>query len=144
MILIFRAASIAATLAAAATPSLASPQFNLVCEGRRILSNDHAEPFTTTLRVDLERRYWCRDECAGALEIDTIGDAFVTFMDRPSLTIADNNREATPTKEYLGVSRENGVFAEMRWSLHGDKFSAYGRCEVAPFTGFPEVRGNLF
>jgi hypothetical protein len=100
--------------------------FNLVCSGT-VIAAKPAE-FSLVIRVDLKSQRYCMDECDHTLPIDQITETEIRFVDDP----------AGPNGIQRRVSRESGRYYS-RTRIEGwlDETDV-GRCEVAPFTGFPE------
>lgn len=112
--------------------------FNLVCTGE-VQSfgggEPRAEPFETVYRIDLERGVWCQGECSEQKPLAKVTGTTITFED--DLTEGVTSR----TERTSMVSRETGEYIAQTIMLMGSgKLSLYysGKCETAPFTGFPE------
>jgi hypothetical protein len=131
-------------LAVTAGSATASEQFNLNCEGQRRFE-DRTEPVTIIIRVDLERRLWCRDECLGMREIESVSPVNLILENEIDLIVSESRPFSSyPTKKYLMLSRTEGIFAEGVLHPFNEIFSGGGRCTVAPFTGFPADPVTLF
>jgi hypothetical protein len=125
-------------LAILASPvAAATEQFDLVCKGTRQATvdgplNDHAR----TLRVDLTRMEFCRDECDAVHKIDDV---------RADRIILNYATQETTTLNVL-VSEELDRIAgnyTYSWiqSRPVPRFEEIkARCEVRPFSGFPATK----
>jgi hypothetical protein len=107
--------------------------FNLVCTGTMrtgpvglALPEAGGEPFAITYRVDLASRQWCSDECA-----ETQALALVT--DTEFLLREDHRADGS---HVIIVGRQLGLFADTFITGNTATLRS-GRCEQAPFTGFP-------
>jgi hypothetical protein len=115
-------------IAALATAVLMA--FNLVCLGTETTTHDgkkEALPYSETFGVDLASRRFCFSLCGKTFEIAKIEDTMITLV---------NNSDDMGFANYQIVDRETGLFQQI---LTGGsyKISKIGRCERAPFTGFP-------
>jgi hypothetical protein len=107
--------------------------FNLICTGTArtgpiglAMPEAGGEPFAITYRVDLASRTWCSDECA-----ETESLALVT--DTEFLLREDHRPNGS---HVIIVGRQLGLFADT--FINGATATLRsGRCEQAPFTGFP-------
>jgi len=107
--------------------------FNLVCTGTvrtgpigLALPEAGGAPFAITYRVDLASRLWCSDECAETESLALVTDT--EFLLR-------EDHRATGSHVII-VGRQLGLFADT--FIDGTTATLRsGRCEQAPFTGFP-------
>jgi hypothetical protein len=107
--------------------------FNLVCTGTLrtgpiglALPESGGEPFTITYRVDLASRLWCSDACEAPEPLALVTDTEILL------------REAyrSSGSHVIIVGRQLGLFADT--FINGATATLRsGRCEQAPFTGFP-------
>jgi hypothetical protein len=122
-------------LAAAAVAST----FNLLCSGEvKSFGAGEAgsEPFEKIYRVDLDSGKWCEGECSEQKPLAKVTGTSLTLEDE--LTEGATNR----TERMSMVSRETGEFVSKSIALasYGRLSLFYrGRCDVAQFTGFPEL-----
>lgn len=107
--------------------------FNLICTGTArtgpvglALPEAGGEPFTITYRIDLASRTWCSDACDAPEPLAEVTDTEILLRDvhRPS------------GSHLIIVGRLLGIFADT--AIDGPTaILRSGRCEQAPFTGFP-------
>lgn len=122
---------------AAALPAIAA--FNLICTGTLrtgpvglALPESAGEPYTVTYRIDLASRTWCEADCA---ETEPLADVSET-----ELTLRESYRPAG--SHVIIVGRLAGIFADT--AIEGRIATLRsGRCEQAPFTGFPIPSASL-
>lgn len=135
-------------MATVACPAMAETprQFDLACETLRHWrdGSDTVEPVAIRIRVDLDQRRWCDDECLTTLEINEVSDNFVRFKNLVSLIYKDDNSDATPTKWEIVVARNTGTYADVMWHPFERSYWSGGRCQVEPFSGFPASPDRLF
>jgi hypothetical protein len=116
-----------------AVPLQIAAAFNLICSGTMrsgpvglALPEQDGEPFTITYRIDLDARRWCSDACASVEPLASIVEGQILLRDQHAgegsevITIIPALRRFTDTAI-------EGNTATLR----------SGRCEPAPFTGFP-------
>lgn len=139
-----RTLTIAVVVAALATPAFgADPrQFDLLCSGeKRIDSEDGSvtNPASQHLRVDLDRREFCVDECESTQSIDQITSASIGFR---------NTTNISPPVGVLWsqffVNRETGGYYDQRMAPNIPSSIEQGVCAAMPFSGFPDRPNNLF
>lgn len=137
-----------ALIASCASPVMAaSPrQFDLSCDVQRHWRDgtNAVEPVAVRIRVDLDQRRWCDDDCPTTFEIDEVSDNFVRFKNLVSLIYENDNSGATPTKWEILVARDNGTYADVMWHPFERSYWSGGKCEVVPFSGFPVPKERLF
>lgn len=111
--------------------------FNLVCSvnSEATSTNPAFPPYTArrdvtvTLRVDLQQRRWCVEECRETMPIVLMTETEIWFHLGPI---------GTSTGERY-VNWESGAYVDNQY-WDDRTFRATGRCEPAPFTGFPQRR----
>jgi hypothetical protein len=118
----------------------AAAAFNLVCSGT--LSTDSfykkdTEPFTLTLRVDLDRKKYCENECRALLDIQEVQPTSIKLksenIDTPRERLFVDISVNRETGKYSGLSTSGfrqGILI-LKWD---------GQCERQGFTGFPEFQ----
>ena len=114
----------------AALAVAAATAFNLVCVGTTYSGGTQRTAFSLDLRVDLETQRYCMDDCRQTLPIRSVTPTEIFFENGPTSSSVIVRR----------VNRESGAyFSEVKTDLVMIKFhsTSYGRCEPAPFTGFP-------
>lgn len=130
---------LAQTLGSAAPED--SGQFNLNCSGvlrtlAPALLRDSTEAYSTTYRIDLGAKKWCEGECTTQRDFGSVTPVAIILEDRKTDTPREHeelrNRISRETGEH-SVMAESGV-GRMRIAMFWK-----GRCEKAPFTGFPSV-----
>lgn len=107
--------------------------FNLICTGTLrtgpiglAMPEAGGEPYTITYRVDLASNLWCSDECASLEPIVLVTDTELLLREAH---VPSGGRTTI-------VGRLVGLFADT--SIDGNIATLRsGRCEQAPFTGFP-------
>lgn len=113
--------------------------FNLVCSGTHVtatlVDNPHGladrreASATWTYRVDLVANRWCRDACETTQNILRVTDTMIYFR----------RMDEHPFRIFTYVSRETGEILDQ--DNAADQVSVWrGRCERAPFSGFPARR----
>ena len=113
-------------VAAAAWTIQAGMSFNLVCTGT-ITSRLGTEPTTERIRVDLESRRYCFDDCRRVTPIAQVTDGEIVFeQDAPGAGTMPIDRR---------VDRANWQYVS-RVQLAGGEIRTVAQCEVQPFTGF--------
>lgn len=135
-------------MATVACPAMAETprQFDLACETLRHWrdGSDTVEPVAIRIRVDLDQRQWCADECPTTLDINEVSSTFVRFKNLVSLIYEDDNSGATPTKWEIVVSRDSGTYADVLWHPFERSYWSGGKCRLEPFSGFPALSERLF
>ena len=109
--------------------------FNLICTGTthigKFMGEDQVVQFNEILRVDLDRKRWCKEKCTETRPIFEVTPERIKFEQ-------DIRSDMDDTLSF--VNRENGVFGfrDRRW-VGSDMFVTYTQatCKRAPFTGFP-------
>lgn len=131
-------------------------RFDLVCRGRFTDIHQPPRPFQTRLRVDLEGRRFCIDDCASAWPLTKSEGAGLRYAydlmkadaDRPAGRYRGYDTSAGPfaLKDEIVVDRASGAFRREYRYDHGDPAAVahhrvfVGRCAVAPFTPLPPGR----
>lgn len=121
-------------LAACATPAAAADQFDLLCKGQqRFAVNGATQPVEARYRVDTAARRWCRDQCFSVEALIGATPEKLVFKSRP---------KTPPSEEVTDESfeRATGKWVDLYVGPYppGEYASTEGRCEVAPFSGFPK------
>lgn len=111
--------------------------FNLVCAATetsgKILdfANQAKREVTIEFRVDLDRKRWCSCECLSTSPIFKVTDTHIIFR----------QEEDKDGDIGLFVSRETGdLFDRNRSFLINWVTLRQGKCERAPFKGFPALK----
>lgn len=111
----------------------AAAAFNLVCSV--VTTGMPSRRSTLVMRVDLQSMRYCMERCAQTLPIKRVSESEIVFHDGMS--------EYSNTIIRRRVNRESGQY----WSSTSSRFGgraietdSHGRCEAAPFTGFPAPR----
>lgn len=107
--------------------------FNLICTGTLrtgpvglAMPESGGEPFAITYRIDLASRLWCSDACDEPEPLALVTDTEIMLREahRPN------------GSHVIIVGRQLGLFADT--FINGSTATLRsGRCEQAPFTGFP-------
>lgn len=109
--------------------------FNLICSGTSTRFNpDEGEirtNFTLVIRVDLESSRWCHSDCEETIPIANVTATTIQFQDFRSGDL--------PITISQSVNRESGNYQMVLRAVDGGVVRS-GRCERAPFTGFPARR----
>ena len=107
--------------------------FNLICTGTAVMQHSHggseSREDLQEIRVDLQSRRFCLDTCERTVPIASISDGEIVFQDETS--------ETGLMRIYRRVFRERGAFYAYI-KLDAAILTTEGRCDPAPFTGFPE------
>ena len=117
-----------------AAPAFATDQFDLACQGTRIVkSGGPSEPTSLKVHVDLAAKRWCTDACARVLPIvDATADK-ITLRDDVTLnTSAERNYEVT-------FNRKTNAYHEFLYQVRPteDYLKIEATCTAAAFTPFP-------
>jgi hypothetical protein len=110
-----------------ATPAAAADQFDLVCEGKV-----GALSFSARYRVNLATREWCEDSCERTRGISAVTARTIVLYNK--LKASDLDSEAR-----ISINRETGEWSDY-YSSPDQGWDEIGKCEVAPFSGFPVVK----
>ncbi|HEX7856088.1 MAG TPA: hypothetical protein VF503_20600 [Sphingobium sp.] len=117
-----------------AAPAVAADQFDLVCHGEVKHSPDGKwRPIDFRYRIDLVSRRWCDSECNGASDIAEVSDLQITLA-------ANDQKYPGRIYESSWIDRLNGDLHYIYSGGLGSFEERRGKCEVAPFSGFPAVQ----
>jgi hypothetical protein len=127
--------SLALALLFFSSPALAADKFDLVCVGKqRLRIGGSWEPVTVRYRIDTSAKVYCAFECTSLEPIASVDAGRITFQQSddaapPSsgLTTHYVDRSTGSWKNYVNTGRDLIVDAE-------------GKCEAAPFSGFPPTK----
>lgn len=139
-----KSALFAVALSALSTPAAADAlrQFDLVCVGERRSDSEDgstSSPTTQHLRVDLDRREFCRDDCEATAAIAEINSDVIAFRNT-----TNTSAPGGMIWSQFFVNRKTGKYFDQRMFPHTDSTTEEGVCEAKPFTGFPPQPDNLF
>lgn len=119
--------------------AVAVAAFNLVCTGtmeRHGYEEDAREPYSMTLRINLDAGRWCEADCASVMDIHGVTPTQITLQD------SDEGSDAFHMRTLHFIDRVSGahhMFINSEGRFSGPSVSRWeGHCEPAPFTGFPE------
>lgn len=109
--------------------------FNLICTGTMVTAGgaqgNGSQPSRIEIRVDLSSRRFCYDDCRETQPIYSVSGTEIILRN-----------ETIPSESFSyfhRVNRESGAsFSSVR--MDGVTITSTGRCEPAPFTGFPARR----
>lgn len=121
-----------ALLAAAATPQ----QFDLTCTGQGGTDGTSSIAWAPTevhFRIDLATRRWCEADCKIIREIAEVQPASI-WLEKQS-----PYEKAREIVHFRAINRETGQYTRIEESRYGST-AERGRCQPAPFSGFPEIR----
>ena len=106
--------------------------FNLVCVGTQTDYTSSESPMRLVLRIDLDQRRFCFDDCESTLAIASVSDTEIILQDEPM-------QGPWRARILRRVNRESGAYYA---SVGTDQIyiRGHGTCETAPFTGFPARR----
>jgi hypothetical protein len=137
-------------------------QFDLVCQGTLAdvgMTSGHTSsrptPFSSRIKVDLDTRRFCIDECPAVFHLTKVGGAQLEY--HYDVEVADEDHAANrfrsgnccstagpfPLKEDLIVDLSTGNFRRTYRYDEGDVAARaldlhfVGTCETAPFSGLP-------
>lgn len=108
---------------ATAAPAIAADQFDLICK---------AGKSTTHYRVDLARNEACESTCDRVWKMGEATSGELKLINRVPAYRGDLEERAT-------VNRATGEYRYYS-SLSGHHDSEEGKCEPAPFSGFPQAK----
>lgn len=115
--------------------------FNLVCSGtmeRHDFETDAREPYSMTLRIDLNSRQWCEAACTEVLQIFDVTPAQITLQDQ------DSGEDAFHMRTSHFVDRRTGAHHMLiisQGTISGRSTASWeGMCTPAPFSGIPTPR----
>lgn len=131
------AALFAVSLTAFDAAAQSATQFDLVCSGTRQMGLDaQPVPLDYRLRVDLEARRWCWNDCDRTMQIvDVAPDRLVLqteSIDTPRKRSTSDNTVSRTTGEHRSIwieTRPIPTYVETK-----------GQCDPAAFSGFPAAR----
>jgi hypothetical protein len=126
----------AALLLFVAAPAGAADQFDLVCQGRwRFNVTDPYEPRNFRMRVDLQAKRFCEEDCRATREIAEVQPNVITFER------ATDQPKALGTTFFFQVDRTNGKLTYFKSARLPERswIEQDAICEPAPFSGFPEL-----
>lgn len=103
-----------------ATPAMAADQFDLVCK---------FGSSTVRYRVDLIRGEACQAECSRIWRMGPISDGELRLLDLDS-------SDPSEVPQTITVNRQTGELRHWIGGI-GRPILETGRCESAPFSGFP-------
>ena len=141
-------AIIVGLMAISSTPALADTprQFDLQCDALRHWRDgtDAVDPISVHIRADLDANQWCEGECRVTFQINEVSALHILFRGTDDLIYENDNSGATPTTWKVVVARENGTYADVRWSPYERSYWSGGTCTVQAFSGFPAPPNRLF
>lgn len=131
------AALIAVSLTAFDAAAQSATRFDLVCSGTRQMDLDGAPaPLDYRLRVDLEARRWCWNDCERTMPIVDVAPDRIVFQSES----IDTARKRSTSEN--SVSRTTGEHRSI-W-IETRPIPTYvetkGQCDPAAFSGFPAAR----
>lgn len=136
--------AVAAALVAISSPVCAENlrQFDLICAGERRI--DEVDSSTTTsvsrhIRVDLDRREYCDEDCNSTRMISEITTRSIWFRDSTDVA----NPVGLLWSQFV-VDRETGKYFDKRMFPNTPDSSEEGFCRPAAFSGLPVPSNNLF
>lgn len=113
--------SLILSLALISTPAMAAEQFDLICTAKKE---------TVRYRIDLAAGEWCADSCRSVLKIASVTEGTITLLSR--------ERQAPSDVQVLKkIERSTGEWTDISVGGGYDPVFIKGRCEAAPFSGFP-------
>lgn len=123
---------------------LTAMAFNLACTGTEksnsVLEGEQLKPFVQTYRIDLSSKTYCIDDC------QMVGPIAEVRPEKLIISASDVDTWSERSWNSVVIDRTNGAyFAAWSYSKPGDRRSIMtsqtnGQCEVATFSGFPEVK----
>jgi hypothetical protein len=125
---------VALTLAFAAQPALAADQFDLACQGTRIVqSGGPAAAYSFRVRVDTAAKQWCMETCERTLPI------FGVAPDRLVLTDEGQLNTRIEINNEVAYDRKSGSFTQLLLQVRPEEnyLKIAAKCTEAPFTPFP-------
>jgi hypothetical protein len=121
-----------ATLAAAVA-------FNLVCTGTSFigtgldaLKKENQSSYTETFRIDLDSERWCSGKCETTDPIYRVS--------RTKIVLKFEQDEKIGSESFILLNREDGSILDRTKVSGAFMFMNTGKCERAPFSGFPARR----
>ena len=116
----------AMSLALAAASVVGAEQFDLLCSGKvEDRTTYKSKPIERRYHVDLAKGQFCYDNCT-IRPIAEVNNSIITFEQTKAAYKGDTSRNLD------FVRRTDGY-----WTFFTSYWSGEGRCEPAPFTGFP-------
>lgn len=109
--------------------------FNLVCTGTTYigagmtaLKKENQSAYSATFRIDLDAERWCSGECTTTEHIYAIGQT--------KIMLKLEQDEKIGSESFISLNREDGSILD-RTKVNDFMIMNMGKCERAPFTGFP-------
>ncbi len=103
--------------------------FNLTCAGMVGDSSGREEQETMVLRIDLEHRQWCADECVTIDPIVELTDSEIVLWDQ----------SASYGRSRQWVNRQSGALTLRTYDSENELILwRQGTCRREPFGGFPK------
>lgn len=125
-----RSITVGLILSAWTVPSLAQTprQFDLLCEGQSwsgpIVEEGRQAEWNPRLRIDLEQRKFCWNECDSVLPLERIEDEFIVLN--------HDDEDIAPQQ----IERRSGRLTN-DMVVGSYRIRQEAQCRVAPFSGFP-------
>lgn len=118
----------------------AAAAFNLICTGTvqsTSATGRTATPYSMTYRIDLSQGKWCDGECAAPRDLARVLPT--------QLVLQDDNEDSPRRREMMVVQIDRDTGAHRIFATSGIGVAAIvmrweGRCQRAPFSGFPSPR----
>jgi len=109
--------------------------FNLVCSGTTYigagmdaLKKENQSAYAATFRIDLDAERWCAGDCKTTEHIYAIG--------LTKIMLKLERDEKIPSESFISLNREDGSVLD-RSKVADFMIMHIGKCERAPFSGFP-------
>lgn len=127
-------ALIVGSTAQAATPH----SFDLVCSSAGLTKDAEFVPVDARLRVDLDKKQWCQDECETVSSIADLQPTRIWFH-----TQSEEEKAKGLTDETF-VDRQDGEYQSVRDVVSREigtyRVAVKSVCKPAPFSGFPNIK----
>ncbi len=116
-----------------AAPAAAADQFDLVCKGQyRVRPNGGLTSRDIRFRLDLVTKSWCRDSCTQVRTIQAV--------EQGKIVLRHQQEERPRLLSFSEIDRVAGTYRDFSAGGGRSFWDEEGRCEVAPFSGFPTAK----
>ena len=129
---------IAAVLIALTFAQATPAQFDLVCQGERRDAKAGAvpQPVEYRLRIDLDARVWCQDQCSGTGSIKEVTAARITLYDSERHGTTHSSQDSSWIDRTTGRHHQ---FSSVRMGRAAIGHTVEAQCSPASFSGMPSA-----
>lgn len=135
-------AAVMALLSVPAVTAAPAAQFNLTCSGTqstKSIEGETSEPYTSTYRIDLDRKKWCEGDCKALHDIASVQPTQLTLETENVDTVSERSTLSNIVDRETGTHKISATSSTPRAHATAITLNWDGRCEPALFSGFPDV-----